>query len=142
MAAAYGDAPAAGARAAELRALALELAQRDAGAYVPVLEALRLPAADPARAARLEAALSAAAECPLAIARAAAEVAELAVAAHGATSRHVRGDAAAGAILADAACAAAARLAEINLAGRPDDPRRAEAAKLARRAADARRTVG
>jgi hypothetical protein len=41
------------------------------------------------------------------------------------------GDAATGEQLARAACRSAARLAEIDLAGRPDDPRRDEAARLA-----------
>ena len=65
-------------RAAELRALALELAEGDAAGYAPVLEAIRLPAEAPERAERLRAALSAAAEVPLALAEAAAEVAALA----------------------------------------------------------------
>ena len=65
-------------RAAELRALALELAEGDAAGYAPVLEALRLPADTPGRAERVRAALSAAADVPLALAEAAAEVAALA----------------------------------------------------------------
>src|ERR1039458_8786831 len=57
------------ARAGQLRALALELGQRELSAYVPVLEALALDGADPERPARLSAALSAAAQAPLASAR-------------------------------------------------------------------------
>jgi hypothetical protein len=44
----------------------------------------------------------------------------------------------AGALLAEAACAASAQLAELNLAGRPHDPRREEAVELPRRALEAR----
>ena len=49
-------------------------------------------------------------------------------------NRHLRGDAISGAVLAEAACTAAARLAEINLTGRPGDPRREEARRAAQAA--------
>jgi formiminotetrahydrofolate cyclodeaminase len=49
----------------------------------------------------------------------------------------LRGDALAGAALAEAAVRAAARLVEINLHDRVEDPRLAGAAELARRAARA-----
>jgi len=118
------------ARARELRARALELAERELTAYAPVLEAVRLPKDDPTRTDRLDRALSDAADSPLEIARVAAEVAELAsdLAARG--NRTLEGDANTGAELARAASRAAARLAEINLSGRPDDPRAAEARQL------------
>src|SRR5215218_780492 len=45
-------------RAAALRAEASALAERELTAYAPVLEALRLPAADADRAERIDAALS------------------------------------------------------------------------------------
>ena len=45
------------ARAGQLRALALELGQRELSAYVPVLDALALDTADPQRPVRLAAAL-------------------------------------------------------------------------------------
>src|SRR6185503_8846905 len=61
-------------RAGELRAEALELAERELTVYAAVLDTLRLPADAPGRAVRLEAALSDAADSPLAVARAAAEV--------------------------------------------------------------------
>jgi formiminotetrahydrofolate cyclodeaminase len=82
-----------------------------------VLEARRLPAEDPARAARIADALEAASRTPAAIAAAAERVAELAdeVVAHGRAS--VAGDAAAGASLARAAGAAAAHLVALNRAG-------------------------
>jgi formiminotetrahydrofolate cyclodeaminase len=115
------------ARAGELRARGLALADEDLEAYAPVLAALRLPADDPARPEAIRAASSAAAEVPLAIAEAAAEVVALArdVAADGRPA--LRGDALAGADLAAGAARAAARLVEINLAGAPDDPRLARA---------------
>src|SRR5207248_3247761 len=49
-------------RASALRARLLALAERDLTAYAPVLEALRLPAGEAGRPARLAAALSAAAD--------------------------------------------------------------------------------
>jgi formiminotetrahydrofolate cyclodeaminase len=117
-------------RARELRARALELAERELSAYAPVLEAMRLPQDDPTRTEKLDSALSNAADSPLEIARVAAEVAAMAgdLAARG--NRTLEGDANTGAELARAACRAAARLAEINLSARPDDPRLAEAKQL------------
>jgi formiminotetrahydrofolate cyclodeaminase len=126
------------ARAGDLRADAVSLAERELHVYGAVLDALRLPEEDPGRAERLDAALSDAADSPLAVARAAAEVAELAAEVARTGNRHLRGDAVAGALLAEAACCAAARLADLNLAGRAEDPRREEAAELPRRALEAR----
>jgi methenyltetrahydrofolate cyclohydrolase len=117
-------------RARELRLRALELADEELTAYAPVLEAVRLPKDDPTRAERVDRALSDAAESPLEIARVAAEVAALASDLAGSGNRSLEGDANAGAELAQAACRAAARLAEINLSARPDDPRLAEARRL------------
>ena len=103
-----------------------------------MLDTLRAARGRAGRAERLEAALSDAADSPLAVARAAAEVAGLAaeVARNRqpapARRRHL------GCRLAEAACAAAARLVEINLTGRPEDPRREEAAELPQRALQAR----
>ena len=120
-------------RAGQLRALALELAERELHAYQPVLDAQRLPPDDPARAERLERALSDAADSPLELARAAAELAELASEAASTGNRSLQGDATAAALLAGAACRAGVRLVQLNLARRPDDPRLAEAAELQRR---------
>lgn len=128
MAAAFSDQPTD--RARELRAQALELAERELSAYAPVLEAVRLPKEDPTRGDRLAEALSDAADSPLAIARTAAEVAQLAEGLAKSGNRTLEGDANTGAQLADAASRAAARLVEINLAKRPDDPRLAEAKRL------------
>lgn len=129
MAAAFSDRPTE--RARELRAQALDLAERELTAYVPVLEAARLPKDDPARPERLGQALSDAADSPLEIARTAAEVAELARELRDTGNRTLEGDANTAAQLAAAATRAAARLVEINLKASPDDPRLAEAKLLA-----------
>jgi formiminotetrahydrofolate cyclodeaminase len=125
-------------RASDLRDELLSQGERELTSYQPVLKALRLPADDPDRPEMLEDALSDASEAPLAIARAAAEVAELAVAVAVRGKRDLSGDAIAGALLAEAACQAAARLVELNLSARPDDRRLAELATLKLRAAGAR----
>jgi methenyltetrahydrofolate cyclohydrolase len=135
MAARYAGREEAVARAAEIRADALRLADVDAEAYGLVLAALQLPADDPRRGPRLRAASSAAAEPPLAIAEAAAEVAELARGLARDGRPHLRGDALAGADLAAGAARAAARLVEINLEGDAGDPRLARARSAAERAA-------
>jgi formiminotetrahydrofolate cyclodeaminase len=125
-------------RAAALRAELVAQGEVERSSYAPVLEALRLPSDDPSRAALVADALSEASEGPLAIVRAASEVAELAVGVAVRAKRDLSGDAIAGALLAEAACQAAARLVELNLAGRPDDRRLAELATLKLRAAGAR----
>jgi methenyltetrahydrofolate cyclohydrolase len=117
-------------RAAALRARALELAELELAAYQPVLDAIRLPKEDPARAEQLATALSEAADTPLEIARAAAEAARLGAELAAGGNRSLEGDANAGAQLGRGACRAAARLVEINLSARPDDPRAAEARRL------------
>jgi formiminotetrahydrofolate cyclodeaminase len=117
-------------RAGQLRVRALELGERELGAYVPVLEASRLPKDDPTRSEKLDAALSDAADSPLQIAELAAEVKQLATDLAATGNRSLEGDANAAAELAGAACRAAVRLVEINLATRPDDPRLAQARKL------------
>jgi len=121
-------------RAAALRVRAVELAERELTAFAPVLEARRIPRADPGRGQRLASALAAAADPPLAIARTAAEVAELALEGLRAGGTQLEGDALTGALLAEGACRAAARLAAIDLAGHPDDARHAELDDLVERA--------
>jgi formiminotetrahydrofolate cyclodeaminase len=125
-------------RARELRRRALALAEAELGSYAPVLEAARLPADDPGRPERLRAALSDAADAPLAIAAVAAEVAELAARLVRTGRRSLEGDATAGALLAEAATRAAVRLVELNLADGPGDGRVATARAHAERAAAAR----
>jgi formiminotetrahydrofolate cyclodeaminase len=109
-----GDAAAAS-RAGELRAHALELAERDLSSYASVFDAMRLPRDDPSRPGRVEEALLEASRPPTAIAECAAEVGELGAEMCRASSPHVRGDALTGALLAEAAAAAAATLVQINL---------------------------
>jgi formiminotetrahydrofolate cyclodeaminase len=132
-----GDSDAA-ARAAALRADALELAEAELSSYEPVLEAVRLPRNDPSRAARLEGALVEASRTPLAIAERAAEAAELGAVVADASSESVRGDAVTGVLVAEAACAAAARLVEVNLARERSAPELERARDAARAAARAR----
>jgi len=122
-------------RAATLRARALELADEDLSSYGPVLDAQR---SDPER---LRAALSAASDTPLAIAAVGCEVAELAAELVHRGRPSLAGDAAAAALLAEAATRAAARLVELNLAGMPDDVRLRTAGEYAARAWAARNTV-
>ena len=125
-------------RADALRLQAEPLAGADADSYTWVLEAYRVPREpDPAvRAAAIAAALVAATAVPLEIAEIAAKVAGLAaeVAEHGNTN--LRGDAAAGAVLAEASARVAAALVAINLSARPDDGRVARAAELVTAAAE------
>jgi methenyltetrahydrofolate cyclohydrolase len=129
------------ARSEALRGDALVLAEQEMHSYEPVLEALRLSRSDPGRDAAVGRALSDATETPLAIARLAAEVAELAAELARDGNPNVAGDAAAGGELAAAACSSAARLIRINLRGAPGDPRLAEASALAARAAAARASL-
>ena len=138
MAAAFAGTEAAGSRASVLRAEALALAERDLESYAPVLEAQRAPAEAPGRAERIALALGEAAEVPLAVCAAAAEVAGLAARLSREGAPALRGDAVTGALLAEAACRAAARLVELNLAGAPGDPRVDRAREHAAAAWDAR----
>jgi formiminotetrahydrofolate cyclodeaminase len=115
------EAPADRARAAELRERALELAEEDLVSYPPVLEALRRPKDDPERDGAVRAALSEASEVPMEVSRVASEVATLAARLTEGAGRHLAGDAATATALAEAACAAAAVLLELNLKGLADD---------------------
>jgi len=138
MAAAYADADETAERAAALRAELVELGERELHSYEPVLAAQRMPAADPSRAERIASALSEASQSPLAIARAGAEVADLAAGVAEQSKPALAGDAVVAVLLAEAATRAAGRLVEINLRGRSGDPRLAEVGELADRAARAR----
>ena len=125
-------------RLAALRGQALELAERELSSYGPVLEALRLPRDDPERAGRLDAALTQASAAPLAIAEAAAEVAESGAELAAAAGPAVGGDAVAGVLIAEAAAAASAALVEINLEARPEAEELTRARDARARAASAR----
>ena len=109
-------------RAEALRSRMATLALADEDAYAKVIEALRLPPASPSRDAEVAAALSGAADVPLAIAEAAAEVAVLAALVAQEGNDRLRGDAVVAAELAGAGARGAAQLVAINLAGL-DDPR-------------------
>jgi formiminotetrahydrofolate cyclodeaminase len=141
MAAAFAELVDSRDRATRLRARMLELAEADTRSYGPVLLALRLERSDPERDARLREALSTAAEVPLAIAAATAELGELAATVAPASNPHLLGDVTAAAILAEAAAHAAARLVELNLAGSPADPRLREVEAFAERASAARASL-
>lgn len=107
-------------RAAVLRSRSLELAQEDLRSYEPVLAALSLPRGSAQREPAVAEALSSAASVPLRIAGVGAELAGLAAGATASAGRHVRGDAATAAALAEGACRAAALLVELNLSGTSD----------------------
>ena len=117
-------------RAEVLRSRMATLALADEAAYAKVIEALRLPPDSPSRTAELEAALSGAADVPLAVAEAGAEVAVLAALVAREGNDRLRGDALVAAELAEAGARGAAELVAINLAGR-DDPRIRRAKELA-----------
>jgi formiminotetrahydrofolate cyclodeaminase len=131
-----GELSARGARAGALRTGALALAGRDMEVYRGVL-AVRA-AGDPKR---LGAALAAAADPPLEIARAAAELTELAADAFATARGGVRGEAATAAVLAEASARAAAAIVVFNLAGDPADPRRDQARQLVAEAGTQRTRV-
>ena len=117
-------------RAEALRSRMATLALADEDAYAKVIEALRLPPDSPGRAAELEAALSGAADVPLAVAEAGAEVAVLAALVAQEGNERLRGDALVAAELAEAGARGAAELVAINLTGR-EDPRVGRAKDLA-----------
>lgn len=120
------------AQAEALRQRASPLAQEDADAYESVLAAMRMPKTlEPeVRNALIGETLSRAAGVPLRIAEAAADVAELGavIAEHG--NPNLRGDAAAAALLGEAAARVAANLVEINLATTEGDDRIGRARQL------------
>jgi formiminotetrahydrofolate cyclodeaminase len=135
----WAEAPGVAAQASVLRARLVQLAEDDVRAYAAAMEALA--AAREGGGGRdhlIGIALDRAAEVPLAVAAAAADVAELAAeaAAHGAPA--LRPDATAAALLAEAASRSSARLVEVNLAMLEHDPRERDAHASAEAAARAR----
>ena len=130
----WEDAPGIAAQAAALGDRSLVLADDDHRAYAHALEQLRSTDHD----ATLGKALRRAAQVPLRIAEAAADVAALAALAAHEGADAVRADAWAAATLAEAASAAAARLVHVNLATRPDDDLCTRADQTAQAAAAAR----
>ena len=93
---------------------------------------------DPHRDRRVTEARLSASDSPLQIAEVGAELASLGAQTARRCSRHLVGDAVAGAVLAEAACAAAVGLVEINLEGTDEGLRLRRAAALATDAAAAR----
>jgi formiminotetrahydrofolate cyclodeaminase len=141
----WAEARGATAQAEILRSRIEPLAQADAEAYESALAAFRLPELlEPeVRNATLGVALERAAAIPLAIAEVGADVTDLAadLAEHG--NPDVRGDAVAGALLAEAGTRAAAHLVRINLGTTPEDARVVRAAAIAESAArSVRRAIG
>jgi methenyltetrahydrofolate cyclohydrolase len=128
-------------RADRLRRRVAPLAQEDATAYGHVLAAYRNQddGAPGVRRERIRTALSGAADVPLAIAEAGAEVAEIAARLAREGNPNLRGDAVAAALLAEAGVRAAAVLVEINTkAGEISDDRVERAGELVANAGTAR----
>jgi methenyltetrahydrofolate cyclohydrolase len=120
------------AQAAALRSRSVKLAELDGAAYDAAVGALRAGGGQD-----LERVLAQAAAVPLQIARAGADVAQLAreVAEHG--EPDLGADAAVAAVLASAATRGAAGLVEVNLGTLAGDPRAVEAGELVAAAASA-----
>ena len=136
---AWVDAAGVATQARALRARLIALADEDAEAFGAVLATMREHAGSPEqRDFALGTALLRAAEVPLRIAEAAADVAELAALTAAEGSPHLRADATAAAALAEASTRAAAHLVEINLATVRGDTHSARAAELAEAAGAAR----
>ena len=129
----WSDSAGARAQALDLRDRLLALAARDAQAYETALDALERRELD------LGGALATAADAPLALAEAAADVALLAADATERADGASRADAAAAAALAAGAARAAAKLVAINLSTQPGDERIAAARRAVEAADDAAR---
>lgn len=129
----WSDSAGARAQAVDLRDRLLALAVQDAQAYESALEALERPDES------LAGALASAADAPLALAEAAADVALLAADATERADGASRADAAAAAALAAGAARAAAKLVAINLSTQPGDERIAAAERAVEAADDAAR---
>jgi formiminotetrahydrofolate cyclodeaminase len=141
----WDEASGAAAQADALCERAVKLVDEDADAYRRALEARQ--AKDDAddnperRDWALGQATAAAAEPPLALARLAADLAQLCSAAAGRIEPRVHADVAAAAALAVAVARGACELIAVNLTALPDDPRLVEAERLAVAAEQAARTA-
>ena len=135
----WDDAAGIAAQADALRSRAAALIDADAEAYAHALEARDAAAALPAdrRDWEIGRAFAAAAEPPLAIARVAADVGELAAIVAKEGDARVRVDAGIAAAVAAAAARGGLALVRVNLTTRSDDPRLDEATALAKAADDA-----
>jgi methenyltetrahydrofolate cyclohydrolase len=129
-------------RAHELRTTALSLADLDAAAYQAVLAAQRRRD-EPGHPQRLRQALADAADPLVRIVETACEVAQLATGAVSDARGAVRGEALTALVLAESVARGGVPLVELNLAGDPQDPRRARVREAAAAAGDAlQRTLG
>ena len=135
----WPDAAGVAAQAESLRERAAKLVDDDADAYRKALEARAAAEADrpEQRDWALGRATAAAAEPPLALARIAADLAELCAAAGERVELRVHADVAAAAALAAAVARGARELVAVNLTALPGDQRVEEADRLAAAAADA-----
>jgi methenyltetrahydrofolate cyclohydrolase len=140
----WPDASGVAAQAESLRERATRLVDDDAEAYRRALEA-RATADETAKPEQRDWSLgrvtAAAAEPPLALARLAADLAELCAAAGDRVEVRVRADVVAAAALAAAVARGARELVAVNLTALPDDPRVQEATKLAAAAEAAARVL-
>ena len=135
----WDDAAGVAAQGRALRARLLELGDADTQAFADVLRRMREPTGTAEqRDFALGDALLQAAEVPLRIAEAAADVAELAAFAAAEGAPQLRPDASAAATLAEAAVRASTHLVEINLATVAGDRHSARGVELAEAAAAAR----
>lgn len=135
----WPEGPAIATKARVLRARLTALGEDDAAAFAQVLVAMHeQTGTSEERNSAIAAALVAAAEIPLQIGEAAADVAELAAIAAIEGARHLRPDAAAAAAMAEAAVRAATHLVEVNLAAVQGDRHSSRAARLLAAAASAR----
>jgi formiminotetrahydrofolate cyclodeaminase len=136
----WADAAGVAAQAESLRDRAAKLVDDDAEAYRQALEA-RAAADEAVKPEQRDWALgrvtAAAGEPPLALARLAADLAELCAAAGSRVEPRVHADVAAAAALAEAVARGARELVAVNLTALPGDPRIEEADRLADAAADA-----
>jgi formiminotetrahydrofolate cyclodeaminase len=140
----WPDAAGVAAQAESLRDRAAKLVDDDADAYRNALEA-RATADEAGRPEQRDWALgrvtAAAAEPPLALARLAADLAELCAAAGGRVELRVHADVAAAAVLAAAVTRGARELVAVNLTALPGDARVEEADRLVAAAEAAAATV-
>jgi formiminotetrahydrofolate cyclodeaminase len=136
---AWDEAPGIASQSRALRARLVELGSEDASAFAQVIATMRDATGTPEqRDFALGTALILAAEVPLRIAEASADVADLAALASSHGAHQLQADATAAAALAEAATRAATHLVDINLATVPGGRNWEKAAALAEAAAAAR----
>jgi methenyltetrahydrofolate cyclohydrolase len=122
-----------------LRLRAEELVEADANAYLSFVEAMRAAKemSGSAREESVKASRDATVDVPLAIVRLGAETVDLALELAANGNPNLRADAMVAATLAASAATAAARLMAVNLSGKRDDQRLADAQRIASETSDA-----